>query len=236
MSPSTGFVLQPPSRLTLTESVTDSLREAIFAGMFQPGERLAEAQLAGRLQVSRAPIREALALLEKEGLVGRAAGGMIVSRLTRDDVVEICTLRHSLELLAVRLVLGHGRSDVCAMLADNIERTREATGPRELAALDLEFHEMVVRAARHQRLLTGWLALRSQVRLLMTQRNLVDSQSHAGTLRTHETFLAHLRDRPEDVAGIIAMLEQQLQSQYEWFMRSFDERAPGTLLPAVACP
>ena len=74
MTSGNTFVLQPPSRQTLTASVTESLREAIFAGLFRPGERVAEGQLATRLQVSRAPIREALALLEQEGLVEPHAG------------------------------------------------------------------------------------------------------------------------------------------------------------------
>lgn len=231
MSDSSAFVLQPPSRQTLTESVTESLREAIFAGAFRPGERVAEAQLAMRLEVSRAPIRESLALLEQEGLVSRTPSGTFVSRLAREDVVEICTLRHALELLAIRLVLTQPTAGLCQLLADNIERTRETPDPRQLAGLDLEFHEIIVRGARHHRLLASWLSLRSQIRLLMTQRNLVDAQSHAGTVRTHEELLAQLRRKPGDVTGLIAMLERQLQSQYEWFMRSFDDVQPGTLLP-----
>ncbi len=77
----------------------------MIGGVFSPGERIAEAQLAKRLEVSRAPIREALAVMEHEGLVCRTAAGTFVTQLSRADVVEICTLRQALELLAMRLAL-----------------------------------------------------------------------------------------------------------------------------------
>ena len=94
MSVVANLGLKPVTRQNLSDSITDSLRDAIFAGMFVPGQRLAEAQLAGQLKVSRAPIREALALLEREGLVHRLpSGGATVSRLSREDADEICTLR-----------------------------------------------------------------------------------------------------------------------------------------------
>lgn len=216
------FVLRPPERQTLADSVTESLREAIFAGVFQTSERLAEAQLARRLQVSRAPIREALAALEQEGLVRRTSGGTTVSQLSREDAVEICTLRHALELLAMRLALGRPAEALCAALEENIERTRAATDPRDLARLDLEFHQILVRAAGHQRLLAEWLKLRSQIRLILTQRNLGDARSHEGTLRAHNELLDSIKAR--DIDRATSLLERQLQSQYAWIMRGFDDK------------
>jgi DNA-binding GntR family transcriptional regulator len=67
------YVLRPATRQTLGANVAESLREAIFGGVFKPGQRLAEAPIASTLKVSRAPVREALASLEQEGLVSRAS-------------------------------------------------------------------------------------------------------------------------------------------------------------------
>ena len=61
--------LRPVTAATLVESVADAIRAEILAGRFAPGERLVEAELARELQVSRGPIREALALLDKDGIV-----------------------------------------------------------------------------------------------------------------------------------------------------------------------
>jgi DNA-binding GntR family transcriptional regulator len=219
MTDSTAL-LKPPLRQTLSESITGSLREAIFSGVLVCGQRVAEAQLAQQLEVSRAPIREALAVLEQEGLVRRTSGGTFVSQLTRDDIREICSLRHALESLATRLALAQADVAWCDALGDNIERTREACDPGQLARLDLEFHEIIVRAASHGRLLASWLKLRSQIRLMMMQRNLADSKSHAATIRTHEELLAAFRAK--DAAGTVALLDRHMQSKSDWVMRSFD--------------
>lgn len=220
MNDTLAFALRPPARQTLAENICDSLREAIFAGAFRQGQRLAEAQLAQQLEVSRAPVREALAVLEQEGLVSRSSAGTTVNRLERDDVVEICTLRHTLESLAMRLTLGQPTEGLCQSLAKNIEQARHSTDAAHLARLDLEFHELIVAAAGHRRLLANWQLLRSQIRLLMTQHNLADSHSQHATVRAHEELLALVQAR--DVDGAVAMLQRQLESQYDWMLRSVD--------------
>src|SRR5262249_29284077 len=165
MAESLPLVLRPAARQTLSEHTAASLREAIFGGLFQPGQRLAEAQIARSLKVSRAPVREALAALEQEGLISRSANrGMIVALLTRKDLDEICSLRLPLEILATQHVSRNGTEDDFARLEANIRRTDGAATAERLAELDLGFHELLVRAAGHGRLLAAWLRLRSQIR------------------------------------------------------------------------
>src|SRR5260370_15727041 len=137
--------LKPAMRQTLADSITQSLRDAIFDGLFKPGQRLAEAQLASSLKVSRAPVREALASLEQEGLVNRTAGGATtVSHLSREDVEEICSLRLALEALAVRLAIAEGSEANWAELEANLRATEKINDPQQLAQRDLEFHETIV--------------------------------------------------------------------------------------------
>jgi DNA-binding GntR family transcriptional regulator len=222
MSQAARFPLKPATRQTLADSIVESLRDAIFAGLLGPGRRLAEAQLAGSLKVSRAPVREALACLEQEGLVSRlAGGGATVTRLSRQDVEEICSLRGALEGLAVRLALANGVAADWAELAANIRATEATNDPQELARKDLEFHEKIVRTAGHCRLLTGWSNLRSQIRLIMVQRNLGDAHSHRGTVKGHRELLGALR--AGDEAGAVAVLEHHLRKQYRWILNSFAE-------------
>src|SRR5438128_10096676 len=103
---STVLRLPPAARQTLGESVAGSLREAIFSGLIKPGNRIAQAQVAGELGVSQAPVRDALATLEREGLVERSINnGAVVTVLSPEDIEEICSLRISLEVLALRLAL-----------------------------------------------------------------------------------------------------------------------------------
>lgn len=84
--------------------VVPALREAIVEGVLTPGSRLSEVQVAKQLNVSRTPMREAFAQLEREGLVNTVPRvGAFVRAVTLRDVEEIYTVRAALECLAVQL-------------------------------------------------------------------------------------------------------------------------------------
>ena len=91
------------------------------------------------------------------------------------------TARQPLEILAVRQAIEKATGEQWAELAANVRETEKARSPEQLTTLDLEFHQTLVRAADHGRLLSTWLGLRSQVRLLMMRRNLSDAESHRAT-------------------------------------------------------
>ena len=146
------------------------------------------------MKVSRAPVRDAVAELEQEGLLIRPAGrGVVVRLLGHRDVEEICSLRLALERLAVQRVVRSATPAQLRQLAATIDEAKNVSGPSELALADLRFHETLVRAADHDRLLSSWLSIRSQIRLLMVQRNLVDAGTVQGTPRAHGSLLAVLQ-------------------------------------------
>jgi DNA-binding GntR family transcriptional regulator len=88
---------------TATEYVVDVLREAIVTGAIKEGEPLGQEELGARFRVSRAPIREALRLLEAQGLVESTPHrGSRVAGLKKDEMVEIFEIRAALEALALR--------------------------------------------------------------------------------------------------------------------------------------
>jgi DNA-binding GntR family transcriptional regulator len=215
--------LQPPPRLTLGEHVAESLRDAIFGGHFRPDQRLSEAQIAGSLRVSRAPVRDALAQLELEGLVVRINNnrGIAVRLLSHQDMDEICSLRYALESLGLRRAIQHATEEHLDHMASVIEETKQVTSAGQLALLDLKFHEAIVRAANHERLLASWLNLRSQIRLLLVQRNLDDTGTVQGTLRSHLALLDVIRKRDEKRA--LTMLGHHLHDHYTWFQETFPE-------------
>src|ERR1700694_4324682 len=86
---------------SLAHSIRSRLREAILRGDFASGAHLREVEIAERYQVSRGPVREALAQLEQEGLVIlRRNRGAVVARLSRTDLEEVYSLRLALERVA----------------------------------------------------------------------------------------------------------------------------------------
>ena len=97
--------------MNLQETVLMQLRDLILRGEFEPGQRLAEQQLAERLGASRTPVRAALVTLEQEGLVeANETGKYLVRRFTPREVADAISVRGHLEGMAARLVAEHGVS------------------------------------------------------------------------------------------------------------------------------
>jgi DNA-binding GntR family transcriptional regulator len=92
----------------LSEFVYEELRRLILSNHFHPGELLVEEKIATQWQVSRTPLRAALARLEKDGLVSITAHkGCVVTPITARDVIELFQVREGLEVLAVSLATPH---------------------------------------------------------------------------------------------------------------------------------
>ena len=81
--------------------------EAIDVGVYKPGDRLVESELAERFGVSRTPIREALQRLETQSLLARDGRSLIVASLDHNQMAELYVVRRELEALAARLAAQH---------------------------------------------------------------------------------------------------------------------------------
>jgi GntR family transcriptional regulator of vanillate catabolism len=143
--------------MNLQEAVLMQLRDLILRGEFEPGQRLAEQQLAERLGASRTPVRAALVTLEQEGLVeANETGKFLVRQFTPRDVADAIAVRGHLEGMAARLVAEHGVSrqlqlDLQACL-DEGDRLLEANplnyeAYAAYAAMNDRFHALVLAAS-----------------------------------------------------------------------------------------
>lgn len=164
-----------PPRTSLADYVLQVLRERIATGQLAPGEHLRETELADELDVSRGPVREALAMLEAEGNIEiRRHRGAFVSILTKEDVEEVHTLREAIEVLAAqraatRLAPDH-EAEMRRILAA-MEVTSGSVAPQEAVSLDLAFHDVMYDASDHLRLSRVWISIRSQVSFFLYTRN-----------------------------------------------------------------
>lgn len=136
-----------PVRLTtLKENVSDILSEAIFTGKMKPGERVNESQLARELQVSRAPIREALQQLQEQGLiVNHPRRGMFVVDLDDEDLQKINSVRLILEAEALRLARLHMTAAAKKKLSQILEKIEksESAATAVRVRLDADFHRAI---------------------------------------------------------------------------------------------
>ena len=140
----------------------EQLRAAIVENRYPPGQRLVEQRVAAELGLSRTPVREALRMLEAEGLVvSERHRGAMVRPLSATEVVDLYGLRVRLEAYAVEVATARASEAELGELmdaADAFGAVRRAVdvdsvdGVRRLHAANRRFHDGLVAAARHRRL------------------------------------------------------------------------------------
>jgi DNA-binding GntR family transcriptional regulator len=183
-----------PLSSSLAETSAARLRSEIVSGELPSGSRLAEAAVAQRLGVSRVPVREALVLLEREGLVEfTPTGRACVKKLSPRDFEELFVLRLALEPAAAKLAAPALKADR-SRLEKNLAATRRARSLREVTTLDLEFHEIILEASENRRLLTLWRSLRGELELWLGRLH-----------RHHQTLTRETRE--ETVGAHLVILE-----------------------------
>ena len=134
---------------TLRAHVVKMLSAGILAGKYKPGDRLNESQIARELNISRIPVREALSQLQEQGLVqNRERRGMFVTNIGPEEVLQISSLRIILETEALRLAKARMTPELLNQLDKLMLQMDSWNGTLlEAAALDLEFHRTLWKAA-----------------------------------------------------------------------------------------
>jgi DNA-binding GntR family transcriptional regulator len=139
------------------------LRSKIVSGYFPQGSALAEPTLAEHFRTSRAPVREALIALEREGLVTfEKTGRTRVRTFAAKDLREIMEARAALEGMAAGLANRNWTDEDTGFVAKNIEKQTKARSLAELSRLDIDLHQHVVTRSGNARLLQLWEPLRWQ--------------------------------------------------------------------------
>lgn len=117
------FADQDVPTLTVPEQIAARLGERILEERLQPGERIAEQELADEFQVSRGPVREAIRILEREGLVTLLARrGAIVTELTAQELTELLDIRAGLFEVAVRRLMDQPNPNLVPLMLSGTQR------------------------------------------------------------------------------------------------------------------
>ncbi len=171
VTPDIAPIDQQPLRMIIAEM----LRKAIVSGKLRPGTVLVETALAEQMNVSRAPIREAIQILENDGLVETVAyKGKRVKPLTAREVAETYSLREQFEIFAVRRIIETG-TDAGPLWVHcrEMEAAAEAGDREGLTDADESFHRTLIRLADHDLLLSFWSGLYLRIHQIMALRNVV---------------------------------------------------------------
>lgn len=190
---------------SMTDAVTDALREAILAGILPPQTWLREGELAAALEVSRTPVREALRRLSDEGMTRRVANrGTVVSPMSFEEILAVYAVRANLEGLAARLAAAHrppGLIDELLSLHDEM-----ATAVRDgsnVSEINLRFHRALRDAARNPYLERFLVQVENAVRRFgQTTFNVAGRADEA--LAEHKAMIEAIATGDQDLAEELA--------------------------------
>lgn len=203
-------VASGPGRSTLAVDVAERLRQDITSGRRPPGSKLSEPTLAVRYGVSRAPVREALRQLEREGIVvfDRVGRSRVVT-MTATDVQDISVIRVTLESAAAAEAARRFSEPLRAALEANIASMGDARSLADVTRLDLDFHASVMDASERRPLIAAWRGIRSPLALWLSSlhrtREAIASDVLGETIDSHRRLIDVLAaGDPERAAAVFS--------------------------------
>lgn len=218
--PDTGDLLDALPKSNLVAMMETRLYDAIASGQLKPGQRIVEAELARKLDISRAPIREAARRLENRGLlIWEPRRGFFVRRLTPKDVLEIYGMRIAVETYAIRLAAQSATPQQLASLGallDRASRLAPGQGVHQFVEVDLEFHRLICGMSANERLLQAFDVLTSELRLAFSLINRGYQTGERLSAR-HAVLVEAMRRR--DVDAAVSELTRHLEHSCELLTR-----------------
>lgn len=198
-----------PLTQSLPEQIAAQLSERIISGAYTPGQRIMEQAVAEEFDVSRGPVREALRLLEKEGLVMiLPRRGAQVTNPTIEEVNEIFDIRAMLNGLRDRLIAEDKQRDALVpVLEQEISRLAQAAAAPgagdEYIEIVLRLNRLLTQAAGNHRLqaILGSLAVQT---VRYTRLGLSTPQRRQQSVRNWQSLLLAIREGDGDAAERIA--------------------------------
>ena len=141
------IVLQTSEDLPLRDVVFNTLRDGILMGKLQPGDRLMEVHLAKKLGVSRTPVRDAIHMLEVEGLAKTyPRRGAVVASMTEKDLEDVLEIREALDALAVTCALHRmGAAELAELkkAMEDFEAEVKGGDVKGIVSADEMFHAVI---------------------------------------------------------------------------------------------
>lgn len=205
----------------LREVIFDTLREAIIVGELKPGERLMEVQLANKMGVSRTPVREAIRKLELEGLVEMLPRkGAHVADLSVKDIMDALEVRATLDGLATFLSAERITEDeikelkhIQSQFVNFVEKDNLHGSVKK----DVEFHDIIYRSSRNDKLIQITNNLREQVQRFRVIY-IKDYSSSRELIKEHEDICDAIAKR--DSAAARNFAQKHIKNQEEAIIRA----------------
>ncbi len=222
-SPSGGLTVI--AARSLSDQIADAIVEGVAVGALAPGQRLVEIDLARRLSVSRVPLREALKILEAQGILERTPHrGTRLVEFDDSSIDGVCEARAALETIAARHAIANFRLD--RRRAEPLERVLQALERAVRAGdwpavntADLAFHREICRASNNDIVTILWEALARHVRMIFG-REILGEREQTQIVQQHRDLFVFL------LAGDPALLADTIDGHIMRLRRRLRKGAP----------
>lgn len=209
-----NLTLHMNAYLPLRDVVFNTLREAILKGDLQPGERLMELQLAAKLGVSRTPIREAIRMLEQEGLaVTIPRKGAEVAKMTEKDMEDVLQIRDVLDELAASIACEKISGEQLEELRQTMHEFEESIktgGIKRIAEVDVRFHDIIYQSTGNPKLVSILSNLREQMYRYRVEY-LKDQKNYPVLVREHSEIVKGLSEKNKE--KVTAAMHNHVRNQ-----------------------
>ena len=207
----------------------DLILQAIDMGVYRPGARLVESELAERFGVSRTPIREALQRLETQSLLTRDGRSLIVASLNHAQMAELYAVRTELEALAARLAAKHAADEEIRVLREMVAQDHALLGDSDaLSRANKRFHKQI-HLASHNRYLVQQLDLVHRSMALMATTSLAAEGRGDAALEEHSAIIEAIARGDGDAAA--EALRTHLSRAFEVRLRAAAEAVEAEARP-----
>lgn len=193
--------------LSLPEQIAERIGNAIIRGGYEPGARIQEQEVADQFQVSRGPVREALRILERDGLVQiNARRGAQVTQLDIDEVNDLFEVRASLIGLAARLAAERRDPGLIARMRASLGRLAQAAKKSDADAYSSAVyrHNIMLAEGSGNRFVHRMVASLSHQTLRYARLGLSTPKRRAESMRNWRLLLSALQNRKPSVAQAAA--------------------------------
>lgn len=211
--------------LPLRDVVFHTLREAILKEKIKPGERLMEIQLSKKLGVSRTPVREAIRMLELEGLVTMMPRkGATVAAISEKSLRDVLEVRRSLEELSVMLAcerMTWEQFEELRLANVRFAKAAEEEDITVIAKTDEDFHDIIYQSTDNDKLILLLNQLRDQMYRYRIEHIKI-KERRSILIREHQEIIDALRERDSTVA--VTVMRRHINNQEIQVTRKIKEK------------
>lgn len=208
------------------EQVYKKLKEMISEGKISQGQRIVELEYADYFKTSRTPIREAIRMLELEGLLEENSnGGMSVKKITEKDILEIFQIRIALESIILKEIIDKNNKNNIKKLEKIINKTKESIDKNYSASnifkLFSEFNETLYSISEYSRVVNLIKNINMYLKIFR-RYSVEDLERRLFAYGEHCAIVEALKNN--DIETALALNEKHLKSSRDFLIKNLDEK------------